>query len=48
MDHPRRPELDLPGRLGGADGQGLEEMAWVSHGAHRIDSAARCSNHGLA
>ena len=31
MDHPRRRERDLAQRVGGADGEGLEEVARVAH-----------------
>ena len=31
VDHPRRRDRDLERRIGGADGEGLGEVAWVSH-----------------
>ena len=31
VDHPRRGERDLPHRLGGADGQGTEEVLGAAH-----------------
>src|SRR4051794_41956348 len=31
MDHPRRLEWDLAGRVGGTDRERLEEVTWVSH-----------------
>ena len=33
VDHPRGRERDLAERLGRADGEGLEEVAGVSHAA---------------
>jgi hypothetical protein len=32
VDHPRRPDRDLPHRIGGTDGQGPEEVLCAAHG----------------
>ena len=31
VDHPRGLDRDLGGRLGGADGERISELAWISH-----------------
>ena len=36
MDHPRRRERDLADRIGGADGQRLEEVSRAAHGPERV------------
>ena len=47
MDHPGGLERDLPRRLGGADGEGLEEVAGVAQ-VWLVSCGSLSARHGSA